>query len=99
MPTWLDLERRCSCKADHAGANPVVGSCDLLTNQHDSRVCWTAWQSSKLSDQVRFLGGLLGFAMKPTFRNVLGVCRTARDRAKVEDQVRFLARALWRGEA
>jgi hypothetical protein len=30
-----------------------------LINQYDSRVCWTAWQSSKLSDQVRFLGGLL----------------------------------------
>lgn len=26
MPTWLDGERRLSCKQVHAGANPVVGS-------------------------------------------------------------------------
>jgi hypothetical protein len=26
LPTWLDSERLLSCKQDHAGANPVVGS-------------------------------------------------------------------------
>ncbi len=31
LPTWLDTERRRSCKPDHAGANPVVGS------QHNNR--------------------------------------------------------------
>lgn len=31
-PTWLDAERHRSCKAAHAGANPVVGSCDYITN-------------------------------------------------------------------
>ena len=51
------------------------------------RVCRIAWQSSKLPDEVRFLGGALN-------ENVLGVLRIARDSAKVEDQVRLLARTL-----
>lgn len=29
-PTWLDSERRLSCKQDYAGANPVVGSLKLM---------------------------------------------------------------------
>ena len=52
-----------------------------------------AWQPSKLSDEVRLLGGALtenDRLKKP----VLGVWRIARDPAKVEDQVRFLARTL-----
>lgn len=34
LPTWLDLERRRSCKPDHAGANPVVGPINAVW------VCW-----------------------------------------------------------
>ena len=50
LPTWLDLERRCSCKADHAGANPVVGSENDMARgcagQHDSlRNCRTRFDS------------------------------------------------------
>ncbi len=32
-PTWLDIERHRSCKAAHAGANPVVGSQRAVSNQ------------------------------------------------------------------
>ncbi len=47
-----------------------------------------AWQSSKLPDEVRFLGGALN-------RNTSSECGGfARDPAKVEDQVRLLARTL-----
>ena len=52
------------------------------------RVCRIAWQSSKLPDEVRFLGGALK-------RNTSLECGGfARDPAKVEDQVRLLARTL-----
>src|SRR5260221_4931842 len=44
-----------------------------------------ARQSSKLQDEVRFLGGVL---------YVLGVWRIAHDPAKVGDQVRLLTRIL-----
>jgi hypothetical protein len=46
-----------------------------------------AWQSSKLSDEVRLLGGVLVFCSRsvPDF---------AREPAKLEDQVQFLARTL-----
>ena len=51
------------------------------------RVCRTAWQSSKLPDEVRFLGGAL--------ERMSSECGGfARDPAKVEDQVRRLARTL-----
>jgi hypothetical protein len=51
-------------------------------------VCRIAWQSSKLPDEVRFLGGVLN-------RNTSSECGGfARDPAKVEDQVRLLARTL-----
>ena len=52
------------------------------------RVCRIAWQSSKLPDEVRFLGGALN-------RKTSSECGGfARDPAKVEDQVRLLARTL-----
>jgi hypothetical protein len=44
-----------------------------------------ARQSSKLQDEVQFLGGVL---------YVLGVWRMAHDPAKVEDQVQLLTRIL-----
>ena len=51
-------------------------------------MCRIAWQSSKLPDEVRFLGGALN-------RNTSSECGGfARDPAKVEDQVRLLARTL-----
>ena len=51
-------------------------------------MCRIAWQSSKLPDEVRFLGGVLN-------RNTSLECGGfARDPAKVEDQVRLLARTL-----
>ncbi len=52
------------------------------------RVCRMAWQSSKLPDEVRFLGGALN-------GNTSSECGGfARDPAKVEDQVQLLARTL-----
>ncbi len=52
------------------------------------RVCRIARQSSKLQDEVRFLGGALN-------ENMSSECGGfARDPAKVEDQVRLLARTL-----
>ena len=48
-----------------------------------------ARQSSKLQDEVRFLGGVL---------YVLGVWRIAHDPAKVGDQVRLLTRIVDAGD-
>ena len=52
------------------------------------RVCRSAWQSSKLPDEVRFLGRALN---EDTSSECGGL---ARDPAKVEDQARLLARTL-----
>ncbi len=44
-PTWLDLERRLSCKQAHAGANPVVGSWNELNPDGVEDLHWTLRRS------------------------------------------------------
>ena len=51
-PTWLDRERRRTRNADHAGANPVVGS-------YCPRSVVAARDPAKVVDQVQFLAGTL----------------------------------------
>ena len=48
LPTWLEIERRRSCKPDHAGANPAVGlkPCRCDEQYGSLRDCRTRFDSS-----------------------------------------------------
>ena len=48
LPTWLETERRRSCKPDHAGANPAVGlkPCRCDEQYGSLRDCRTRFDSS-----------------------------------------------------
>ena len=86
LPTWLETERRLSCKQVDAGANPVVGS---LQKVNPDGVADCIGPSEGPGP-----GSNPGRDTERQFRpwSVLD----ARDRAKVVDQVRLLARTLER---